>query len=153
MATAQPGVNREAEQCRQQQHHADQGSAPELLLTDHGLVGFQRQHLIVATDYNRHPEVGNGQGEHQAECGEHRLPGRRPGDAAKRLGRTGAHARSGIEQARIGQGQCRQQDHQGVGKGVDHFTQDDAPEAVDVFRQQPAQQALVAEQIDQCDTG
>jgi len=35
-------------------------------------------------------------------------------------------------------------------EGVDHFTEDNAPEAVDVVREQPAQQALVTEQVDQC---
>ena len=149
MTPTQPGIDTEAEQRRQQQHHADQRAATELLLADHGFVGFQRQHLIVATDHHRHAEVGDGQGEHQTERGEHGLTRRRPGDAAKRFGRTGAHARRRIEQSRIGQRQRRQQNHQRVGKGVDHLTQHNAPEAVDVVREQPAQHALVAEQIDQ----
>jgi len=44
-----------------------------------------------------------------------------------------------------------QQNHQGMRKGVDHFAEDNAPEAVDVVRQQTAQQALVAEQVHQRD--
>ena len=152
VTAAQPGIDAEAEQRRQQQHHADQRPASELLLTDHGFVGFQRQHLIVAADHHRHTEIGDGQGEHQAERGEHCLPGRRPGDAAKGFRRTGAHARRRIEQPRIGQRQRRQQNHQRMGKGVDHLTQHNAPETVDIVREQPAQHALVAEQINQCDT-
>jgi hypothetical protein len=145
----QPRIDAKAEQRRQQQHHADQRAATELLLTDHGFVGFQRQHLIVATDHHRHTEIGDGQGEHQTERGEHSLTSCRPGDAAKGLGRTGAHARRGIEQSRIGQRQCREQDHQRMGKGVNHLAQHNPPEPVDVVREQPAQHALVAEQIDQ----
>ncbi|MNS93478.1 hypothetical protein D3C72_1276570 [compost metagenome] len=38
-----------------------------------------------------------------------------------------------------------------MGKGVDGLAQDDAPEAVDIVRQPVAQQALVAEQVDQRD--
>ncbi|MNJ43439.1 hypothetical protein D3C77_384440 [compost metagenome] len=149
LAAAQPGIDSETEQRRHQQDHADQGTTAELLLADHRLVGFQRQHLIIATNHHRHTEVGDGQGEHQAEGGEHRLPGRRPGDAVKRAPRPGAHARGRIEQTRIGQRQRRQQDHQCMREGVDGFTEDNAPEAVDVVAEQPAQQALVAEQVDQ----
>ncbi|MNY26955.1 hypothetical protein D3C86_1608290 [compost metagenome] len=104
MTTTQPGINPEAEQRRQQQHHADQRTTTELLLADHGFVGFQCQHLIVTADHHGHTEVGDGQGEHQTERSEHRLTCCRPGDAAERFGGTGAHARSGIEQSRIRQG-------------------------------------------------
>ncbi len=149
LAATQPRIDTETEQRRQQQHHADQRAAAELLLADHGFVGFQRQHLIVATDHHRHTKIGNRQGEHQTERGEYRLAGRRPGNAAKRLGRTGAHARCGIEQTCIGQRQCREQNHQRMGKGVDHLAQHNAPEAIDIVREQPTQHALVAEQIDQ----
>ncbi|MNP07451.1 hypothetical protein D3C76_994730 [compost metagenome] len=79
------------------------------------------------------------------------MPRRRPGDAAEALPWTGAHAGSGVEQARIGQRQRRQQDHQRMREGVDGLAEDDAPEAVDVVRNQLAQQALVAEQVDQRD--
>ena len=68
MTTAeQQHIDTKAEQRRQQQHHADQRPPTKLLLTDHRLVGFQRQHLIVATDHHRHAEIGDGQGEHQAK--------------------------------------------------------------------------------------
>ncbi|MNE76532.1 hypothetical protein D3C80_1727740 [compost metagenome] len=92
MTPTQPGIDAKAEQRRQQQHHADQGTAAELLLADHGFIGFQCQHLIVAADHHRNPEISDGQGEHQAERCENRLTGRRPGDAAERFRRTGAHA-------------------------------------------------------------
>ncbi|MNI27332.1 hypothetical protein D3C73_810650 [compost metagenome] len=150
VAPTQPGIDPETEQRRQQQHHADQRTATELLLADHRLVGFQRQHLIVAPDHHGHAEVGDGQGEDQTERGENSLTRRRPGDAAEGFCRTGAHARSGIEQARIRQGQRRQQNHQGVWKGVDHLAEHNAPEAIDVVRDQPAQHALIAEQVNQC---
>ena len=78
--------------------------AAKLLLADHGFVGFQGQHLVVATDYHGHAEVSDGQGKHQAKRGEDSLAGRRPGDAAKRPGGTRAHARCGIEQACVRQG-------------------------------------------------
>ncbi|MCY1446037.1 hypothetical protein D9M71_625820 [compost metagenome] len=97
MTPTQPGIDPEAEQRRQQQHHADQCASSELLLADHRLVGFQRQHLIVATDHYGYTEVSDGQGEHQAERSEHCLTGRRPGDAAKSFGGTCAHAGGGIE--------------------------------------------------------
>jgi hypothetical protein len=128
-------------------------NATELLLADHRLVGFQRQHLIVATDHHGYAEVSDGQGEHQAERGEYRLAGRWPGDAAEGFCRAGTHAGSGIEQARIRQGQGRQQDHQGMRKGVDDFTEHNAPETVDVVREQATQHALVAEQVNQRNAG
>ena len=149
MTATQPGIDTEAEQRRQQQHHADQRAATELLLADHGFVGFQRQHLIIATDHHGHAEVGDGQGEHQTERREHRLTGCRPSDAAKGFRRTRAHAGGSIEQSRIRQGQRRQQNHQGVWEGVDDLAQNNAPEAVDIVREQTAQHALVAEQINQ----
>ncbi|MNJ69574.1 hypothetical protein D3C77_659390 [compost metagenome] len=34
-------------------------------------------------------------------------------------------------------------------EGVDGLTKDNAPEAVDIVAEQPAQQALIAEQVDQ----
>ncbi|MCY1397581.1 hypothetical protein D9M71_125900 [compost metagenome] len=121
------------------------------MLADHRLVGLQRQHLIVATDNHWYAEVSDGQGEHQTECGEHGLTGRRPGDAAEGFCRTRAHAGGGIEQSRIGQGQGRQKNHQGVREGVDDFAKHNAPEAVDVVREQATQHALVAEQVNQRD--
>ncbi|MNF72548.1 hypothetical protein D3C84_545280 [compost metagenome] len=153
LTTAQPGIHRKTQQRRHQQDHADQGAAAELLLADYGLVGLQRQHLIIATHHDRHTEVGDGQGEHQAKGCEHGLAGGRPGDAAKRPPRPGAHARRGVEQPRIGQRQCRQQNHQRMGKSVNRLAHDDAPEAVDVLVEQPAEDPLVAEQIDQRNTG
>ena len=64
MLTAQPRINPETEQRRQQQHHADQSTPAKLLLPHHCFVGFERQHLIVAAHHNGHAKVGYGQREH-----------------------------------------------------------------------------------------
>jgi hypothetical protein len=153
LALLQPAVDAEGQQRWNQQQQADQRAAVELLLPDYGLVGFHRQHAEGAADDFRYAEVGDCQREHQAERAEDAVARGRQRHGAEGLPAACAHCRGGVVQARIGQRQRRQQDHQRMREGVERFAQQDAPEAVDAAVHPLLEQALVAEQVDQRDAG
>ena len=151
LAALQPGIQGKGQQGRHQQQQADQGTASELLLADHGLVGFHGQHAVGAAGDLGHAEVGNGEREHQAQGTEDAVACGRQGDGGEDAPARCAHGMCCVVQAAIGLRQGRQQDHHGVWEGVEHFTQQDAPEAVDAAIHPLLEQALVAEQVDQRD--
>gem|GEM_PF-5146272 len=107
----------------------------------------------MATDNHRHAEVGDGQREDQAERGKHGLSRSGPGDAVERPPGACTHARCRVEQTRVTQREGRKQNHQRVGKRVDHLADHDAPKTIDIVCKKAAQQSLVTEQVDQRNGG
>ncbi len=145
-------VHQEGQHRRNQQHHRHHRPHLEVLLADHLLVDVDGQHAVLPADDLGQAEIGDDQREgHEggrdqavARPGDRHRPEGPPGRGAQRL--------RGLVLALVRQRQRGRDDDQRMGKGEEHRPDDDPQRAIDrMAHQQPLQQALVAEQINQPD--
>ena len=137
--------------CQQQDgHHRALG---EVLLADHQFENVGRQHIEVAANHLGDTEVGHDQREGDQGRRDQTVLGARQGDGEELAPHRGSHGVRRLKQARIGQTQRCDQNHQRVRKDSQTLGQQNARCAVnlcDAHTLHPVlEHALVAKPVDQ----
>ena len=122
------------------------------MLADHLFVDVGGEHVVAAANHLGCTKVGEHIHKHHNGCANQAIAHRRQCDAQKGTWAAGAQHGGRLVNAGVSQGQCRDQDQHGMGKGPQRAGHDDADRPVDRLAHQHAfEQPLVAEPVDQAD--
>ena len=147
-------VDGEGEAGGDQEEHAHHRAHLEVLLADHLLVDVGGQDVVLAADDLGRPEVGDDHGEDDEGRADEAVagPGQGDGQEDARGARPERHRR--LVEAGVGEPEGGHDDQQGVREGEEDLGDHDPDGAVDrVAEQEPADHALVAEEVDEGDAG
>ena len=152
LALHQP-VDDERQHRGREQQQADDGAALEVLLADDELEHVGREHVEVAADHFRNAEVGHDEGEAHQRGGNQAVFRAGQGDREELASRAGAERVGRFVEARIGQRQRGDEDHQRMREHGEALGEHHAGRAVDVVDAEhldhTARRTLVAEPVDQ----
>ena len=147
-----PPVDDEGDQHRQQQHEAHDRALVEVLLADDLLVDVDRQHVEVAADHLRNAEIADRVGEHDHRRADEAVLRAGQRDREELPPRRRAQRLGGFVEPAVGEQERGEDDHQRVRKRRVDGADDDADRTVHRrAAQQPLEQALVAEPLDERD--
>ena len=147
-----PPVDDEGDEHRHQQHEAHHRALVEVLLAHHLLVDVDGQHVEVAADHLRDAEIADGVGEHHHRRADETVLRAGQRDREELPPRRRAQRLGDLVEAPVGEQQRGEDDHQRVRKRRVDGADDDPDRTVHRgAAQQPLEQALVAEPLDERD--
>ena len=146
-------LQHKGEHSRHQQHHRHHRAHGEILLADHLLVDVGGQHVVAAANHLGGAKVSEHIHKHHDRSAYQAIAHRRQRDAEEGAWATGAQHGGRLVNAGVSQGQCRDHDQHGMGKGPQRAGHDDADGPIDGLAHQHAlEQALVPEPVHQADS-